>query len=560
MIHALSEIAQYSHWRHPYTPDPKYSRRVAYFSMEFAVDQSLKTYAGGLGFLAGSHMRSAYDLRQNMVGIGILWKRGYYDQIRKENGHMDVLFQEKYYSFLEDTGIKVGLKITHAHVYVKAYCLRPEIFGTVPIYFLTTDIPENDYLSRTITERLYDDNELTRVAQSMVLGIGGAKVLEALGGTDVYHMNEGHALPLAYYLYKKHNHRVEEVRKRLVFTTHTPEKAGNETHDTKLMEVMNFFYGVDTDEAMRISGQAGSPVLDYTLAALHLARKANAVSKLHGIVSKQMWGYAEGICPIISITNAQNKRFWADRELQQALARDDDRALVARKKQMKAELFRVVADQTGNLFSPDILTIVWARRFAAYKRADLIIRDLGYFESLLRDRNRPIQMIWAGKPYPTDQAAINLFNYLVDISRSLPNCAVLTGYELHLSRLLKNGADVWLNTPRRTREASGTSGMTAAMNGAVNLSIPDGWIPEFAVDGVNAFVIPPADLTASIPEQDINDHDNLMEVLTQQVIPIYYNHPERWIKIMKQSMNDVVPRFDSDRMADEYYRLLYQPD
>lgn len=146
MIHARPERALYSHWQHPYTPAPAYKKRVAYFSMEFAVEQCLKTYAGGLGFLAGSHMRSAYELRQNMIGIGILWKRGYYDQVRYENGHMKVMYSEKYYNFLEDTGIKVGLKITNAHVYVKAYCLRPETFGTVPIYFLSTDIPENDRL------------------------------------------------------------------------------------------------------------------------------------------------------------------------------------------------------------------------------------------------------------------------------------------------------------------------------------------------------------------------------------------------------------------------------
>jgi starch phosphorylase len=167
-------------------------------------------------------------------------------------------------------------------------------------------------------------------------------------------------------------------------------------------------------------------------------------------------------------------------------------------------------------------------------------------------------MIWAGKPYPGDYNAVNTFNYLVDLSRTLPNCAVLTGYELYLSRLLKNGADVWLNTPRRTREASGTSGMTAAMNGALNFSISDGWIPEFAVDGVNAFIIPPADLSRTNPEQDVIDHDNLMEILTRQIIPTYYNHPDQWLKMMKQSMKDVAPRFDSDRMADEYYRLMYE--
>lgn len=191
----------YSSWYHPYAINEQYSKRVAYFNMEFAIHQGLKTYSGGLGFLAGSHLRSAYELRQNMIGVGILWKFGYYDQGRNEDLSMRVQFQKKYYSFLEDTGIKVQVYIHGTPVWVKALVLRPEVFGTAPLYLLTTDIPENDYLSRTITHHLYDKEEPARIAQSIVLGIGGAKVVEALGGADCYHLNEAHGLPLAFHLY-----------------------------------------------------------------------------------------------------------------------------------------------------------------------------------------------------------------------------------------------------------------------------------------------------------------------------------------------------------------------
>jgi glycogen phosphorylase len=556
MIH-LPNGAKYSSWHHPYTPAPEYSKRVAYFSMEIAIDQSLKTYSGGLGFLAGSHMRSAFDLKQNLIGISMLWSCGYYDQVRKANNYMDVLFQEKNYNFLEDTGIKVQVPISDGQVWVRAYCLRAETFGTAPIYFLSTDIPENDPVSRSITRRLYDGNELTRVAQSIVLGIGGAKVVDALGGADIYHMNEGHALPLAFHLYDKYGNDQAEVQKRLVFTTHTPEKAGNETHDTHLLHVMKFFGKVPTGEALIVAGQAARSVFDYTLAALNLARKANGVSKLHGVVSREMWGDADGVCEITSITNAQNRKYWVDPQLQQAYDSGDDAGLLARKREMKKALFEVVADQTGTWLNPEVLTIVWARRFAGYKRPDLILRDIARFEKLVRSKKRPIQVIWAGKAFPTDQGATNTFNYIVEVAKHLPNCAVLTGYELGLSRTLKEGADVWLNTPRRPREASGTSGMTAAMNGAINLSISDGWIPEFAIDGVNSFIIPPADLDKPTEYQDIHDRDHLFDILEDQVIPRYYDHPDRWLQIMKRSMGDVCPQFDADRMADEYYRVMF---
>jgi starch phosphorylase len=203
-----------------------------------------------------------------------------------------------------------------------------------------------------------------------------------------------------------------------------------------------------------------------------------------------------------------------------------------------------------------VCTMVWARRLAAYKRADLLARDMERFEELVKSTEQPIQIIWAGKPYPSDEGATGVFNKLVALSRDYDNCAVLTGYELHLSKLLKNGSDIWLNTPRITREASGTSGMTAAMNGSVNLSTHDGWIPEFAVDNVNAFVIPPLDPSLPEHEQDDQDMNHLYEILEDKALPSYYDK-ESWWKLVRKSMQDIIPYFNSDRMADEYYELMY---
>ncbi|RZK28561.1 MAG: alpha-glucan family phosphorylase, partial [Hymenobacter sp.] len=283
-------------------PAAKYKTPVAYFSMEFALDQALKSYSGGLGFLAGSHMRSAYELKQNLVGIGILWTYGYYDQVRDADQSMKAAFIEKNYSFLEDTGIVFPIIIHDAEVHVKAYYLAPDTFGTAPMFFLTTDIEENDFISRTISHHLYDPDTAARVAQSMLLGIGGGKLLDVLGRqTDVYHLNEGHGLPLAFYLYEKHGRNLAEVQKRLVFTTHTPELAGNEEHPMALLQKMSFFCGVPEQEvrqAARVEGDS----LNYTLTALRFAKKANGVSKVHGRVANEMWGHYEGICPIISIT------------------------------------------------------------------------------------------------------------------------------------------------------------------------------------------------------------------------------------------------------------------
>jgi starch phosphorylase len=277
-------------------------------------------------------------------------------------------------------------------------------------------------------------------------------------------------------------------------------------------------------------------------------------------VSRDMWKDVHEGCEIVGITNSQNKAYWADAELERARVAGDDEALVARKRALKRELFEEVANQTGKIFDPEVLTIVWARRFAAYKRADLIMRDLTRFNRLITNTDRPIQIIWAGKPYPFDEGAISLFNHIQKYTYKRKNIAVLTGYEMALSKLLKEGADVWLNTPRRPREASGTSGMTAAMNGAVNFSVDDGWIPEFARHGENCFLIPAADPDLPLNQIDDLDHGNMMRILEQELIPAYYEKGGRWLDIVKTSMHDVAPAFDSDRMVTEYYEQLFNYD
>lgn len=543
----------------PYQIEGKYSKRVAYFSMEYAVHQPLKIYSGGLGFLSGSHLRSAYELQQNMVGIGILWKYGYYDQARNQDHTLQVTWLEKYYHFLEDTGIKFQITIHDHLVWVKAYYLNPETFKTAPLFLLSTDLPENDHVSQTITHRLYDANVATKVAQFILLGVGGAKLMDEIGfNPDLYHLNEAHAVSSVFYLYKKFGNKLDEVKKRLVFTTHTPEEAGNEKHDIHLCHKMSYFCGLSLDEVRKLTG-IQDDLFNHSLVALRFAHLANGVSKLHGEVSRAMWGKYENICPIISITNAQNWRYWADKQLYRAAEEGNDSWWDDRKKYLKRRAFEIVADQTGKLFNPNVFTIVWARRFAGYKRAELLTRDKARFEKLLSNTKHPIQIIWAGKPYPMDYPAINDFNNLVHLSKSYKNVGVLVGYELGLSKRLKQAADIWLNNPRVPREASGTSGMTAAMNGAINFSTDDGWIPEFIDQGHNGFVVPKADYAKmSVQEQDQYDLDKMYDMLERDILPMYYERYDTWRQIAKNGMRDVRFQFDSGRMANEYYELLYK--
>ena len=548
----------FRNYQMPYSINPNYSKKVAYFSMEFAIDQALKIYSGGLGFLAGSHMRSVYNLKQDTIGIGILWKFGYYDQARNHDQTLNPVWTKKMYSFLEDTGIKFQIDIHDAPVWVKVMYLNPETFKTAPIFLLSTDVPENDHVSKTICHRLYDANESTKLAQYILLGKGGAKLLDELNlEREVYHLNEAHGLPAAFYLLKKFGGDLEKVKERLVFTTHTPEEAGNEKHNVHFCHQMSYFSGLSIEEVKKLEGQDNDQ-FNHSLCALRMARIANGVSQLHGVVSNEMWGKYPGICEIKAITNAQDFKYWADKPLYNAREEREDEEFDFRKKYLKKRTFRIVADQCGKLFDSKVFTMVWARRFAGYKRADLLLQDKERFRKLLENKKYPVQIIFAGKPYPVDYAAISTFNNLVEESKNHKNMAVLTGYELSLSKSLKQGSDVWLNNPRVPREASGTSGMTASMNASVNLSTDDGWIPEFAKNGVNSFVVPKADYAnMSVFDVDNYDMNQLYDILENQILPMYYERPDEWRQVVKNAMDDVKEQFNSDRMADEYYKIMY---
>jgi starch phosphorylase len=544
-------------FKFPYTSAEKYNKKCAYLCMEFGVAQPLKIYAGGLGFLAGSHMRSAYSLKQHTIGIGILWKYGYYAQTRKQDQSMDVHFEESRYAFLVPTEIKFTIKVAKKTVWATAYYLPPETFQTAPLFLLTTDLEENDYLAKTISHKLYDANPETKIAAAILLGEGAAKLMEAINWIpEVYHLNESHALPLAFYLYQK-SKNIEEVKKRLVYTNHTPEGSGNQVCSIPFLERMSFFCDIPLAEVIAIT-KVENDNLNLTLAALRLSKKANAVSKLHQKTLCKTWGGENSTCEIISITNAQDFESWSDKPLYEALKNVNHPEMSILKKRYKKELFETVADQCGVLFDENICTVVFAKRFTDYKRPDIFFHDMERFEKMISSEEKKIQLIWAGKPYPMDYSGIGVFDKIVDLCKKHNNCAILTGYELNLSRLLKKGADIWLNMPRLTHEASGTSGMSAAMNGAVNVGIPDGWFPEFAKDKINSFVVPPSDI--GLPEylQDDIDCISLYDLLEKDILPMYYDFNSRWMEIICNSMKDIQPYFDSKRMADEYYVKMYQ--
>jgi starch phosphorylase len=540
----------------PYTINSSFTKKVAYFCMEYGIHQPLKIYAGGLGFLAGSHLRSAFELRQNFIGIGILWKYGYYNQVRKQDQTMDVLFEEKNYGFLIPTNIKFTIKVSKHEVWVTAYYLPSEIFNTAPLFLLSTDLPENDYLSKTISDKLYDANPETRIAAAILLGEGGVKLLEAIKWEpEIYHLNESHALPLAFYLYNK-SRNSKEVKNKLVFTNHTPEESGNQKTNLSLLEKMGFFCDIPINEIKEIT-ESNNDELNHTLTALLLSKKANGVSKKHLETLCKIWKKNGNICSLISITNAQNYTFWHNENMYQAVEKKQDDELVKIKHKGKQQLFEIVADQCGKIYDKNICTIIFAKRFAGYKRPDLFFHDMERFHQLVTNKERPVQIIWAGKPYPMDYPSIGIFDKIVNICKTYTNCSILVGYEISLSRMFKQGADVWLNVPRMTHEASGTSGMTAAMNGAINVGLPDGWFPEFAKDKINSFVIPPCDVNLPEHIQDDKDAASLYQLLENEILPMYYDYPKKWLAIVKNGMTDIVPEFESNRMATEYYEKLY---
>lgn len=526
---------------------------VAYFSMEIAMDQSLSTYSGGLGFLAGSHMQSAGYLQMPIVGVTMLWSYGYYDQRIDQAGNVEVAYIRKYYDFLTDLDIYTDVDCFGEKVKVKIYKVEPGLFGTCPVYLLTTDIEGNSEWARSISYKLYDGDEKIRIAQETVLGIAGIKALQAVGyNFDVIHMNEGHALPAAFELLRQYGGDVAQVRRRTVFTTHTPVAAGNEVHWVDTLLQGGFFAGCSREQAVALGGENFS----LTVAALRMSRIANAVSQLHGLVANKMWEWVEGRCPIRAITNAVNVHYWQDEKISNAKTFQD---LLDAKRDMKVELFKYIADTAGKRFDPDVLTITWARRFADYKRAWLILMDKDRLNKLL-DANQ-IQIIFAGKFHPDDIMGREMFNKILHRSHTLKNVVVLPGYELELSAKLKKGSDIWLNTPLRPFEASGTSGMSANMNGALHLSIFDGWTVEGTFNGINGYTVEYEGLDDEMPweERHWKDHECVMSIIENDIIPTYYNNKEEWARLMRQAIRTSEAYFNSDRMVIEYFNRLYKP-
>jgi len=535
----------------------KHKPSVAYFCMEYGIDQSLRLYAGGLGFLAGDYIKAAGSLNLPMIAIGLLYEYGYYDQIVGSNNHVAVQYTKRHYNFLKDTGIRFPV-VVHGHeVMVAALEVPAELFGVCPLYLLSTSIPENDDLSRLITHSLYESNESTRLAQEIVLGIGGVKLIKELGlDIDIYHFNEGHAVLAGMALIHEEmkqglgfEEAHKKIRPKITFTTHTPVKAGNEEHDLGAMMSMSCFPGdISYEQAKSIGGDP----FNMTVAGLRLSRISNAVSQLHADTAQHMWNWVEDASPIIGITNAVHSETWQDKEFSLVTTTQE---AIKRKNELRFEMTEYIKEQIGMLLDKDVLTICWARRFADYKRAWLLFKDKERLRKLLKKKK--IQIVFAGKPHPDSKDAHALFNTLLSYTNEFPSLIVLPGYEIALSRILKQGSDLWLNCPRRPLEASGTSGMSAALNGTLHMSTFDGWWVEGYVPGQNGWVIGDDKVPPTIAEQDEKDYNSMMDQLEQEIIPMFYEDRQEWARRTLMARQVAECQFSSRRMIMEYYARLY---
>ncbi|MBW9146807.1 alpha-glucan family phosphorylase [Clostridium sp. CM028] len=530
--------------------------RVAYFCMEYGLQSDFKTYAGGLGILAGDHLKGAKDLNLPLVGIGLKWKQGYTEQLVDENGKVYDTYHNYNYDFLKDTGVKVTVKIRNLDVVCKVWKL--EEFGNNPIYLLDTDIPENG--DNWITGQLYGWFGEERIAQEMVLGIGGVKALRALEiPINVYHFNEGHAALAATELIKEKmqsGYSFEEswskTREEVVFTTHTPIVEGNESHDVSKLEYMGAFNGLTRQQMIRFGGEP----FNMTIAGLRLSRKANAVAQLHMETANKMWKTVAGRPSIIGITNGIHKPTWVDNRITKAYENNGD--LWGTHITVKKELIAFIKERTAITLDPDKLLIGFARRAAPYKRSDLIFTDEEIISPLLQSGK--VQIVFSGKAHPLDDTGKEIVAKLVRMMKKYPNSVVfLENYDMNIGRMLTRGSDVWLNNPRRPLEASGTSGMKAAMNGVLNCSILDGWWPEACKDGVNGWQFGDAVGLDDLSEVELDKHDTeaLYDTLINRVMTTYYENREKWIEMMKESIKTTSYEFSVERMLDEYYNKMY---
>ena len=601
-------------------PDPDHElagKTVAYFCAEFGIHESMPIYSGGLGILAGDHLKSASDLGLPLVAVGMAYKFGYFHQLVDVTGRQTEHYLANDYQRLPAVRQCNGdeepiiLEIAYPGRTVRAQIWKVMV-GRVALYLLDTDLPENNEEDRMITGHLYGGNEDTRIRQEILLGVGGLRALEAVGiNPDVCHLNEGHSAFLS----------VEQIRRAVsrqglsfteavaescasnVFTTHTPVAAGNDAfssdHVREYLKCILEGSGVDLDQLMALGQDRPDDAnsrFGMTVLALHTTRFANGVSELHGKVARFMWHHLwpeadEDDIPIAHVTNGVHMASWiapdldlcyrehltedgldisdaAFWNLHQGLRRrlvDTVRIKLAAQRRRHGASAEAVA-AAASLLDPEALTIGFARRFAPYKRATLLLRDRDRLAALLGNTDRPLQILMAGKAHPMNEPGKALMQEIWRVSQDpmfAGRIQLVEGYNIALARFLVQGVDVWLNTPRRPLEASGTSGMKAAANGAPNLSISDGWWVE-GFEGGNGWVIGDGREHDTPEAQDAEDVESLFTLLEKEVVPTFYDRgsdgvPRKWVKIMRAAVAGVIPEFSTARMVNDYTEDFYGP-
>ncbi len=594
---------------------------VAYFSMEFGIHESLGVYSGGLGVLAGDHCKAASDLGVPLVGVGLLYQSGYFRQTVDADGFQQHFYPQYDFARLPvqpveaPAGGVLTIPIDLPGRVVQAAVWKAQV-GRVPVLMLDTDIPLNDPADRLITGLLYVRGREMRLCQEIVLGVGGVRALRALGiHPSVWHMNEGH---VAFLGLERAREKVERgdslgealraVARNTVFTTHTPVPAGNEVFERELvkkyLEPWVREVGCDPNYVLDFGAETAGGNLNLTVLGIRLSKSVNGVSRLHGEVSSNMWRHlfpGKAARPVGSVTNGVHTQSWIGPEMRalytQHLATDWEQhlldaelwnkihevaadALWAAHRSQKERLIRFLRERVRNqsarhgvapdelrrvegLLDPQALTIGFARRFATYKRAVLALSDLERLKRIVMSSERPVQIIFAGKAHPADRAGQDLIRHLFLLTQGdfRGRVVYLEDYDIEMGRMLVQGCDLWLNTPRRPQEASGTSGMKSPVNGGINLSILDGWWCEGFQDG-NGWAIGSADLDPDPEAQDRADAAALYQVLEDEVVPMYFERdasglPAKWIARMKASIATIVPRFSAQRMVRDYLLEAY---
>jgi starch phosphorylase len=530
--------------------------KVAYFCMEYGLDNRFKAYAGGLGILAGDYMKGAKQYDYPIVGIGIKWKQGYTDQYIDEDGKPYDSYKNYEYDFMEDTGVSVNVEIRGRNVSCKVWKL--EAFDNAPLYLLDTDLPGNE--DAWITGQLYGWFGEERIAQELVLGVGGVRALRSLGiEVDTYHFNEGHALFAGFELMREKMEdgmTFEEAwaasKEEIVFTTHTPVIQGNESHPVDRLMYMGANLGMKPSQLRRL---AGDP-FNMTVGALRLSRKSDAVAQLHGETANKMWKHIHDRSDIVAITNGIHRNTWVDQAMLDAAEQGKD--LWEPHLENKRALIKLVKRKNGVTLDENKLIIGFARRSVPYKRSNLIFSRPDVIEPYLKEGK--IQLVFSGRAHPLDDTGKAIAANLVEMSKKYPNAVVfLENYDMEIGAAITRGSDVWLNNPRRPKEASGTSGMKASMNGVLNLSVLDGWWPEACDHGVNGWQLGDGFESEDVKEQDDHDREALYKVLLEEVVPTYYDNHEKWLKMMQASIQSTRDGFSVKRMLEEYYDLLYKP-